>query len=74
MKRCKVDDLKHKHPSEDWELKPSPISRAARFFNHPDNLPKVDFKSDCETKTTPTQDLKSIADKKVMSKKRFKGP
>ena len=53
MKRCNVGDLKHKHPSEDWELKLSPIGRVARFVNHPDNLPEVDFKPDCETKTTP---------------------
>ena len=43
-KRCNVGDLKHKHPSEDWELKPSPIGRAAKFVNHPDNLPDIDLK------------------------------
>ena len=40
---CNVADLKHKHPTEDWELKPSPFGRAARFINHPDNLPKIDL-------------------------------
>ena len=39
-KRCNVGE----HPSEDWELKPSPIGRAAKFVNHPDNLPDVDIK------------------------------
>ena len=42
-RRCNVGDLKHKHPSEDWELKASSFGRAARFVNHPDNLPDVDF-------------------------------
>ena len=45
-KRCNVGDLKHKHPSEDWELKPDPIGRAARFVNHPDSLPDIDIKPD----------------------------
>ena len=45
-KRCNVGDIKLKHPSEDWELKPSPIGRAAKFLNHPDNLPDVDIKPD----------------------------
>ena len=30
-KRCNVVNLKLKHPSEGWELKPSPIGRAAKF-------------------------------------------
>ena len=45
-KCCNVADLKSKHPTEDWELKSSSISRAARFINHPDNLPNVDLSSD----------------------------
>ena len=45
-KRCSVNDLKIKHPAEDWDLKPATIGRAARFVNHPDNLPDVDFKPD----------------------------
>ena len=73
-KRCNVDDVKHKHSSEDWELKPSPIGRAARFVNHPDNLPEVDFKPDCETKTTPSQDLKGTADKWYSLRKAIKAP
>ena len=42
--RCNVSDLKIKHPAEDWDLKLAKIGRAARFVNHPDNLPDVDFK------------------------------
>ena len=34
-KCCNVGDLKPKHPSEDWTLKPSSIGRAAWFINHP---------------------------------------
>ena len=45
-KRCNVSDLKIKHPAEDWDLKPATIGRAARFVNHPDNLPDVSFKPD----------------------------
>ena len=45
-KRCNVSDLKIKHPAEDWDIKPATIGRAARFVNHPDNLPDVDFKPD----------------------------
>ena len=44
--RYNVGDLKLKHPWKDWELKPSPIGRAAKFVNHPDNLPDVDIKYD----------------------------
>ena len=43
-KRCNIADLKIKLPSEDWDLKPGSIGRAARFVNHPDNLPDVDFR------------------------------
>ena len=43
-KRCNVSDLKIKHQAEDWDLKPATLGRAARFVNHPDNLPDVDFK------------------------------
>ena len=42
-KICNITDLKIKHPSEDWDLKPATIGRAARFVNHPDNLPEIDF-------------------------------
>ena len=42
-KRCNIADLKIKHPSEDWDLKPGTVGRAARFVNHPENLPDIDF-------------------------------
>ena len=42
-KHCNVGDPKPKHTSKDWELKPSTISKAARFINHPDNLSDVDI-------------------------------
>ena len=51
-----------KHPSEDWELKPSSIGRAAKFVNHPDNLPDIDFSvdkpSDNQTGTEPNYNLR----------------
>ena len=42
-KRCNIADLKIKHPSEDWDLKPGTVGRAARVVNHPENLPDIDF-------------------------------
>ena len=30
-----------KHPAEDWELKADNIGCAAKFVNHPDNLPDI---------------------------------
>ena len=61
-KRCNIGDLKLKHPSEDWELKPSSIGRAAKFVNHPDNLPDIDFSvdkpSDNQTGTEPKYNLR----------------
>ena len=42
-KRCNISDLKIKHPAEDWNLKPATIGRAAKFVNHPDSLPDIDF-------------------------------
>ena len=47
-KKCNIGDLKLKHPSEDWELKPSPTGRAAKFVSHPDNLPDVDIKPNAQ--------------------------
>ena len=41
-KRCNVGDLKLKHPSEDWQLKPCSVGRAAKFVNHPDNCSDID--------------------------------
>ena len=45
-KRCNIGDLKIKHPYEDWNLKPATVGRAARFINHPDNLPDTDIMQD----------------------------
>ena len=45
-KRCNIGDLKIEHPSEDWELKPSSTGRAARFVNHPQQLPDIDYAVD----------------------------
>ena len=45
-KRCNIADLKIKHPSEDWDLKPGTVGRAARFVNHLENLPDIDFVPD----------------------------
>ena len=60
-KCCNVGDPKPKHPSEDWKLKPSPISRAARFINHPDNLPNVDITSDSDlTLTVPSNQKDTV--------------
>ena len=42
------------HPSEDWDLKPATISRAARSINHPDNLPDIDFIPDETDDTVKT--------------------
>ena len=53
-KRCNITDLKIKHPYEDWELKPATIGRAARFVNHPDNLPDIDFIPDETDDTAKT--------------------
>ena len=65
-KRCNVADLKHKHPAEDWELKPNPIGRAAKFVNHPNNLPDVDIRvSDNES---------NVADKKYSLRRAIKAP
>ena len=52
IKSCNVGNLKLKHPSEDWELKPSPISRAAKFVNHPENLLNINMKHDSKPALT----------------------
>ena len=49
-KRCNDSDHKLKHSSEDWELKLSLMGRAAKFVNHPDNLPDIDIKPDSDWK------------------------
>ena len=39
-------------------MKPSPIGRAARFINHPDNLPDVDITPDHDLPITVPSDQK----------------
>ena len=48
-KRVNVRHLKLKHPYEDWELKPDSIGRAAKFINHPKNLPDIDLLPETDT-------------------------
>ena len=67
-KRCNISDLKIKHPVEDWDLKPATIGRAARFVNHPDNLPDIDFKPD------QTDDTAKSPSNKYSLRKSFKPP
>ena len=43
IRRCNVGDLQKKHPHEDWQLKDSNVGRAAKFVNHPSNLPEVEY-------------------------------
>ena len=66
-KRCNVGDLKLKHPSEDCQLEPCSVGRAAKFVDHPDNLPDIDpipnhdkspDKSDAGTKYNLRKDIK----------------
>ena len=45
-RRCNVGDLQKKHPHEDWKLKASNVGRAAKFVNHPSNLPEVEYTVD----------------------------
>ena len=58
-KRCNITDLKIKHQYEDWDLKPAAIGRAARFVNHPDNLPDIDFIPD-KVHTSDKNNIKQI--------------
>ena len=58
MKCCNVGDLKPKCPSEDWEIKPSSIGRAARIINHPDSLPDMDM--------IPDHDMTVPSDQRAM--------
>ena len=67
--RCNVGDLKLKHPSEDWQLKPCSIGRAAKFVNHPDNPPDIDPISNHDKSAD-----KSDAGTKYNLRKNIKGP
>ena len=66
-KMCNVGEPKLKYPSEDWQLKPYSVGRAAKFINHPDNLPDIDpipnhdkspDKSDAGTKCNLRKNIK----------------
>ena len=71
-RQCNVGDLKPKHPSEDWKLKPSSISRAARFISHPGKLPDVDIEPDL-TLTVPS-DPKDNVGTRYNLRKSIKAP
>ena len=73
-KQCNVGDLKPKHPSKDWKLKPSSISRAASFINHPDNLPDVDITPDCDLTLTVPSDPKDNVGTGYNIRKSIKAP
>ena len=73
-KRCNVGDLKPKHHSEDLKLKPSPISRAARFINHPDDLPDIDIRPDCDQLLTVPHDQKDDVDTRYNLRRSIKAP
>ena len=45
-RRCSVGDLQKKHPHDNWQLKASNVDRAAKFVNHPSNLPEVEYTVD----------------------------
>ena len=45
-RRCNVGDPQKKDPHEDWQLKASNVGRAAKFVNHPSNLPEVEYSVD----------------------------
>ena len=80
-KRCNIADLKIKHPSEDWELKPGTVGRAARFVNHPENLPDIDFIPDKihtpdknNIKPNKTDDIVDASHHKYSLRKSIKAP
>ena len=57
-RRCNVGDLQKKHPHEDWQLKASNVGRAAKFVNHPSNLPEVEYTVDKPEKLWQWQTIK----------------
>ena len=73
-RRCNAGDLNHKHPSEDWELKPSLNSRAAGFINHLDNLPDIDITPDYHQPLTVPQDQKNDVGTRYNLRKYIKAP
>ena len=73
-KRCNVGDLKPTHFSMDWELKPSPIGRAARLINHPVNLPDTDLTPDCDQPLTVPHDIKDNVGTRYKLRRSIKAP
>ena len=73
-KRCNVGNLKPTQPPEDWELKPSPIGRATRFINHPDNLPDIDTTPYCEQPLTVSCDQKDDVGTRYNLRRTIKAP
>ena len=80
-KRCNMGDLKLKHPSENWQLKPCSVGRAAKFVNHLDNLPDIDpipdhdklpDKSDAGTKYNLRRNIKGTHKARFIIKKKEK--
>ena len=65
-KCCNTADLKPKHPTEDWELNPSSISRATRLINHPDNIPNVDLLIDHDP-TLHTETPNRVSEHQIQS-------
>ena len=45
-RKCNVGDLQKKHSHKDWQLKASNVGTAAKFVNHPSNLPEVEYAGD----------------------------
>ena len=80
-KRCNIADLKIKHPSEEWGLKPGTIGRAARFINPPENLPDIDFIPDKihtpdknDIQPNKVDDIADIPHHKYILRKSIKAP
>ena len=73
-KCCIICDLKAKNPLEDWTLQPSPIGRAARFINHPDNLPDVDISIDHDTTLDIQKSAAVQVDTRYNLRKSIKAP
>ena len=55
-KRVNVRNLKLKDPAEDWDLKAEEMGRGAKFVNHPDALPDIDWLPEKDTGNTTDKD------------------
>ena len=52
----------------------SSISRAARFINHPDNLPNIDITPDCNQPLTVPHDKKDDVGTRYNLRRSIKAP